>query len=110
MNKIQALIIRACKSNSTEYRLKRIYESVYYGQYDPKHMLVILLEIVEKYELIRLRNLVRELNPENAWKFGASVEDSYEQRACKVLISVIRLTEVSKFEGYPKPCKFKEKA
>ena len=110
MDKIQALIIRACKSNSTEYRLKRIYESVYYGQYAPKHMLVILLDIVEKYELIRLRNLVRELNPDTAWwRHAIEIVECYEERACKVLISAIRLTEVSKFEGYPIPCKFKEK-
>ena len=109
MDKVQALIIRACKSNSTQYRLKRIYQSVYYGNYDPCHMLVILLDIVEKYKLVRLRYLIQELNPANAWKYGASVEDSYEERACKAFISIIRLTEVAKFEGLPIPSRFKEK-
>jgi hypothetical protein len=108
MDKVEALIIRACKSLSQERRLKRIYKSVYYGQFDPKHMLVILIEIAEKYQLIRLRKLVEELNPNNAWKYGGKESNSYEEKACKCLISVIRLTEVSRLPDYPIPAKFRK--
>jgi hypothetical protein len=109
MDKVTALLIRACKSNSTEYRLKRIYKSAYYGKYDCRHMLNILLNIAESYQLTSLRKLVIELDPANAWKYGGKESDLYEERACKALISVIRLTAVVKFEGLPVPRRFKEK-
>ena len=101
MDKTQALIIRACKSHNPERRLKRIYESVYYNDYDSRHMLAILLEIVEKYELIKIKDLVDALNPVNAWKYGGSDTLNYTENVCKVFVSAIRLTGISKLPDYP---------
>ena len=108
MDKIRALIIRACKSNNSERRLKRIYQSVWYGEYSHRHMLDILSSIVEDYSLIRLSKLVQELKPSESWKYGGKESNSYEENACKCLISVIRLTEVSKLPDYPVPAKFRK--
>lgn len=109
MDKTQALIIRACKSHNPERRLKRIYESVYYNDYDSRHMLAILLEIVEKHGLIKTKDLVDALNPTNAWKYGGSEDLGYSENVCKVLVSTIRLTEISKLPAYPVPAKFRSK-
>lgn len=108
MDKVRALIIRVCKSNNTERRLKRIYQSVWYGEFSHRHMLDILSSIVEEYNLIRLSKLVQELKPSESWKYGGKESNSYEENACKCLISVIRLTEVSKLHGYPVPRKFRK--
>jgi len=108
MDKVRALIIRACKSNNTERRLERIYKSVYYGQFDERHLLIILANIVGDYQLIRPVNLIMELNPQQAWKYGGKESNSYEKNACMCLQSVIRLTEVSKLPDYPVPAKFRK--
>lgn len=108
MDKVRALIIRACKSNNTERRLERIYKSVYYGQFDERHMLTILSNIVEDYQLIRPVNLITGLNPQQAWKYGGKDSNSYEKNACLCLQSVIRLTPVSNLPGFPVPAKFRK--
>ena len=108
MDKVRALVIRACKSNNSERRLKRIYQSVWYGEFSHRHMLDILSSVVEDYSLIHLSKLVQELKPSESWKYGGKESNSYEENACKCLISVIRLTEVSKLHGYPVPAKFRK--
>lgn len=108
MEKVRALIIRACKSNNSGHRLKRIYQSIWYSEYNHRHMLDILSSIVEDYSLIRLSKLVQELKPSESWKYGGKESNSYEENACKCLISIIRLTEVSKLPDYPVPRKFRK--
>lgn len=108
MDKVRALIIRACKSNNTERRLQRIYKSVWYGEFDERHMLTILANIVEDYQLIRPVNLVMELNPQQAWKYGGKDSNSYEKNACLCLQSVIRLTPVGELPGLPRAAKFRK--
>lgn len=110
MNKYQALLIRACKSNNAQYRIKRLYKMIYFGgKYDASHVASILSRIVEEYNLTNLQNLIHEMNPNQGWKYGADDNTSYEERAILLLSSIIRLTEVSQLPDYPIPAKFRNK-
>lgn len=110
MDKYQALFIRACKSNSTESRLKRLYKMFYYGDFDYRHCMYILTKIVQEHSLVRLDKFLLEYNdPDKAWKYGSSSEAPYCERMTKALSSIIRLSEVSKFQDYPVPAKFRNK-
>jgi len=108
MNKTDILIIRACKSGSVEFRLKRLYEHTYYGEYNAAHMARILVKIVETHELKSLDKILFEyLHPDKLWMFGASREDSFDEVVCKACISIIRLSPVSCLEGFIIPRKFR---
>lgn len=110
MDNLQALFIRACKSNNTEKRLKRLYKMFYYGEFDYSHCMYVLTKIVQEYNLIKLDRFVLEYaNPDKAWQYGSSAEEAYSVRMTKALASIIRLTEVNKFPDYPIPAKFRDK-
>jgi hypothetical protein len=109
MTKLEILFIRACKSSSYEYRLKRLYKMFYYGDFNWTHMLSILVGIVSDNRLINVDQLVRQgyLNPEKAWQYGAEDDWPYERRAAYAMISIIRLTKVSDLVGFIKAAKFR---
>lgn len=109
MDKCQALFIRACKSNNTQHRLKRLYKMIYFGQYDSSHVVTILSRIVQDYNLTTVQRLIEDLNPNQGWKYGADEDTSYNDRVILVLSSVIRLTVVGQLKGYPVPAKFRNK-
>ena len=108
-NKVESLIIRACKSRNSAKRLEKIYKKFYYGHYDCSHMANILLGIVEKYDLIRISQLVNDLDPNKRWHYGLDENSKYYDHVCCVLVSVIRLSSVDQFgSDFIKPCKFKD--
>lgn len=108
MDKTEILFVRACKSDQPARRVDRVYKSTYYnsGQVDTRHVISVLLGIVEKYRLMSIRTFAADMHPDSAWKFvdeGAS----YNEHLKAMLISRIRLTEVSCLPGYPTPARFR---
>lgn len=109
MDNTTQLFIRACKSQNTAYRLKRLYSSIYYGEYDNTHVKHILAKIVEEHQLISITKLMYEIDPSSKWKYGVSDDASHNEHMVAVLASIIRLTEVSKLKGYKVPTRFRRK-
>ena len=110
MDNKEALFIRACKSNSQLFRIKRLYKKIYRSSYEEAHVVNILSKIIDSYGLISLnRFLVEYAEPAKYWQFGGTQEDSHNMIMIKATSSIIRLTEVVKFPNLPTPCKFKGK-
>lgn len=109
MDKTEILFIRACKSAQPARRVDRVYKSTYYnsGQVDTRHVISVLLGIVEKYHLMSLRTFATDMNPNQSWKF-VDEGSSYNEQLKAVLISTIRLTNVSELPGYPLPARYRK--
>jgi hypothetical protein len=106
------LFIRACKSDNAEKRIQRIYNSVYLRSNYPdyQHFSRILMRIVIENNLISMERLITEyLDPRQAWKFGGSEDEDYYVRVFRAMISIIRLTEVSKLVNFIPPVRFRRK-
>lgn len=110
MDNIQCLFVRACKSSNALERIQKLYSKFYLSnEFDSRHVAGVLLKIVEdSNNKVKPSEWVDYLNPSNHWKIGAE-GDQYYTVVMKVLISHIRLTVVSDFNGYKIPAKFKEK-
>ena len=110
LTKTEILFIRACKSKNPEYRIKRLYKMFYYPEVSDQQGMLILSKIADKAGIFngRLAVILDGLNPANAWKYRADSDASYLEIACAFLISEVRLTPVSKFEGFILPAKFRK--
>lgn len=109
MDKVEALIIRACKSNSQVYRLKALHKRFYFAEFKPVYMVIILSEIVGKYDLISLGKYLKDYaDPSMAWQWGCFADDDHNTRTMKALISIISLTSKHKFTNLPTPRRFKD--
>lgn len=113
MDNTDQLLIRACKSLSPQTRIVSVYRRQYYT---PKNLnpvalyrsvADILLSLVIKYDVVDVRGLITELNPEYRWYHGLGENATYHEQLMCVLISMIRHTEVSKFPGYRAPISFR---
>lgn len=107
MNTKQALFIRALKSSSADFRLKRLYKRYYCNDFNYRHGVSILREIIDSYKLMNTVDWVDGLNPENSWKYGVGSANDYYELCFRVMSSHIRLTSVSSLPGYPTARKFK---
>lgn len=101
MNKYDALFVRAIKSKSPEFRLKRLYQKFYCADYTDYHVVGILSRIVDEYDIMQTKDWIDGLNPDNAWKYGCEATDSHYSRCVSVMSSFIRLTRVDKFDNFP---------
>ena len=110
MDKVQQLFIRACRSKDPCKRLFSVYRRFYLMTVeDPKpYISAALLQIIEKYNLMTVRELVIELNPDKFPGLVAKEDTTYENLLFSVLISKIRLTHIGKFPGLIKPRIFRE--
>ncbi len=110
MDNVEALIIRACKSNSQVYRLKALHKRFYYAEFKPVYMVMILSEIVSKYGLICLDKYIKDYaDPAMGWQWGCTAQDDHNTRTMKALCSIIRLTSVDKFHNMlPIPRRFRD--
>jgi len=109
MEKLTQLFIRACKSRNPQVRVRSVYRR-FYGDYsNPEvHIMGILAAICDEFLELKVLDIISEMNPDNAWKYGKS--DSYESAVIKFLTSKIRLSEVSRFEGLQAPLMFRRAA
>ena len=110
MNKTDMLFIRACKSDNAEKRIQRIYKSVYGYHFDYEYAAIILMNIVNDNNLVDTSSLILQyLDPRKAWQFGGSEDEDYYVRVFRAMISIIRLTEVSKLVNFIPPVRFRRK-
>lgn len=107
MNKYDALFVRALKSNSPEFRIRRLYCKTYYHVYSESAVVDVLCRIVKQYNLMTATNWIDGLNPVNGWQYGLDLNATYYQRCIALMSSYIRLTEVSRFDNYPIPARFR---
>lgn len=90
--------ILACKTKTPVESVKRAYCEIYHNEFIAEHCVDILFRLIQQYNLITMSRLYREyLHPSNEWKYGAIISDSVDERTMKALISIIRITEMSKF-------------
>jgi hypothetical protein len=116
MDKVTQLFIRACKSINPDKRLQSVYKR-FYGSKDmySEHISVILLKICQDYNLLTLESFASKIGREISWilspvfnRHSKTVDyNSYLESVNSVCISAIRLTKVSKLEGFTAPRKFR---
>jgi len=112
MNKIDQLIIRACKSKNPDTRLKSVYRRFYCSDEELFFASItgILARLCEDNLSFTVGALITELNPGNGWKYGVNTiarDYNYWEHCSKVLSSRIRLSMVSEFDGLSIPRRFK---
>lgn len=107
MNKYEMLFVRACKSRNPAKRVRSVYSRFYLRNSDETentfYIAGIIANICDKYHPISTSNLFTALHPGNKWKYGIEDDESYWASSIKIMISHLRLSEVSKFEGYIGP-------
>ncbi|MGZ7118229.1 MAG: hypothetical protein ACXVH2_00820 [Methanobacterium sp.] len=106
MTNTEQLFIRACKSLNPELRVRSVYRRFYGDYYNAANTSYLLINICNKYDLVSIKDLIEDLNPDNKWKY-AYVDDSYWALVMNILISKIRLTEISKLPELKKPLRFR---
>jgi hypothetical protein len=107
MDKHEQLFIRACKSDNARRRVEKIYKRFYFGDgSNPVDLARVLLLICDKHGLYTAFDLANDLAPANAWKYGDE-NTGYWDRLVAVLVSKIRLTSKSTFEGLATPARFR---
>ena len=103
MDKIDQLIVRACKSMNPKTRLESVYKRFYYSDVKDERILELLVNVTCRYNTITTRNLIEEAHPNNhRWAF-AQIPPTYTQRMIQVLLTNIRLAPVSVFNGLTPP-------
>lgn len=108
MNKNHALFVRALKAGS-DFRVKRLYQKIYYHEFKDEYLMGVLLGIVKEYNLMKTNDWVDGLNPSNGWMYGVPDTASYCERCVKLMSSFIRLAPISKFKDYPVPAFWRNK-
>lgn len=109
MNKYDALFVRALKSKSPEFLVKRLYQKIYYHVFSDLHLCQVFSKIVQEHGLMSTKDWIDGLNPNNGWMYGISEDATYYQRCVGVMTSFIRLTPVSSFDNYPVPAVWRNK-
>jgi hypothetical protein len=110
---LQMLFIRACKSNNPQKRLQRLYHAFYGCSIDiPQaelnmHISNNLMDICERYELTKLRDVMAVMNPSHYISRGYAPDTPYWEMVSITMSNVIRFTEVKQFPGMRLPRKFR---
>lgn len=107
MNKHDALFIRALKSRSPDFRIRRLYSKIYYPVFSEFHLTQVLSKIIRDYNLMSVDDWIDGLNPYNGWMYGIAEDATYYQRCVGVMSSFIRLSSVKSFGDFPLPAKFR---
>lgn len=107
LTKTELLLIRACKSKNDMKRLVSVYKKQYgVDGRDKSALLTILGGVIENHHPISASKLMKELNPNRSVFWG---DGSYEDRALLILVSHLRLAEISIFNGWVSPAPFRNK-
>lgn len=101
MDKITQLWIRACKSRYAKTRLQSVYRRYYgYNTCDDNDLALILEDIVEKLNLMKVSQLSKALRPSLLHQ-GEEIE--YGTQLLNAYTSAIRLSHVDKLPGLTPP-------
>ncbi len=94
--------VAACKSLSPRQAVLKVYEQDYLDNADPyPYLAVILSQIVEKYQLTSITDLLNEMSPGQEWLYrdeNSKGDDSWFKKVTYILISCIRLSPRGKFD------------
>lgn len=113
MNSYDWLLVRATKDQSpTIKRLRRIYaarchvssDTDRFDQYLAKYLIALLNTTKHKADL---SEVLVTTDPEQCWKIGSKPEDPHWVRILLALASQIRQTDVSAWDGYRIPARFR---
>jgi hypothetical protein len=111
MDNVKQLLIRACKSAEPQKRVRRVYRRFYLSSGDDAYINTalcgILAGIVDKYCPMTSCEFINQMSPDRDWMHP---EGDYHGRALSVLISKIRLTDASSFQGLRPPSMFRKAA
>jgi hypothetical protein len=103
MNNVEQLFIRACKSRRPLVRINSVYRRYYLTDIDGKQrqiaLLTILARLIDKYCPMSCADMIDKLAP---------CSDLYHDKALGVLVSRIRLAEVSRFGQLRTPAIFRK--
>lgn len=105
LTKIQILFIRACKSKKTTNRVIRLYKHFYWSKPDYGAINYILMQICKDSNIDYSDKLYYGISPVNDCFYDHT--NSYEERVCAILISLIRLSSVGCFNGFIKGLKWR---
>ena len=107
MTKTEILFIRACKSKDGRKRLNSVYRRMYIKsdneQANTWHISNILSSICTKLGMT-VSQLVQDLDPTHAWRFGWETDVPMETLMLDRLATYIRHMPVDKIPDYIKPC------
>jgi hypothetical protein len=112
-DKINMLVIRACKLGNYEQRFKRlssIHRRFYIGSGDPEirtyYLGQILLRVMEEKGIsMKLPDVIDELKPDGP--YGLKDGRPYHTRVLCMLTRAIAFTEIDKIPGYIRPAKWR---
>lgn len=108
MKKLDQLLVRACKSNDPDTRLRSVYRRFYLMQDDPEVTTValvnILSRIVDEYvPFTSCLTVLQEMAPSRLYNA------TYNERALSLLMNRIRLSAKDRFPGMTTPARFRNK-
>lgn len=108
MTKIHQLIIRACKSQNPQRRLRSVYRR-FYGKFDydteSKYLPVIVCEVVDEYLKPTVFNVIKGIS---CWDYIPEFNSlGYNQKVLRYLVDLIRYSDVEKFPGLTRAAKFR---
>jgi len=109
MQKIDQLLVRACKSHNPPMRVRSVYHRFYLNtpSQNNYHLAKVLSQIADRYLALRPSELLSALHPENRPFYGATTEDDHWTMAVKLLVSRIGITPTSRFPGLTHPLRFR---
>ena len=114
MTNLEQLLVRACKVENPETRLRSVYRRFYWNTKDDdayrRAMISILAMLCDKYLTIPTVDVIEKLRPDpHLWGLLRMDTPTYEERALGFLISNIRLTTVDTFPEFMSPAKFRNR-
>lgn len=110
MNKKEMLFIRACKSKNPTKRLKTLHNKIYVYESEARtenNLINSLSNICQDYELMGVADLIGEMSRVKGKYRFYKTKVSFQELCLEALISKIRFSGVSKFDGLIPPARFK---
>jgi hypothetical protein len=109
MDKVEQLIIRACKSGDSELsKVKRIYTRFFQQTVESESQVydqiaALLAKIADQYSLLKTSTLIEAFDPVQARYYGIRETDTHSEKVIKILISKIALSPKYRFPGLTPP-------
>lgn len=112
MDNVKQLFVRACKSAEPYKRVLSVYRRYYLasamGDREVAAICGILTGVVDEYCPMTSCEIINEMSANIDWLYPENC--SYSERATRMLISKIRLSEASRFPELRWPAKFNRAA
>lgn len=94
MNKIECLLIRACKSDQGILRVEKLFNRFYCPHSPTKFhwesIAAILSNLTDKYCPMDTKAWIVHMNPDNYQYSGVSESDSHHEKVCRIMANHIK--------------------